>query len=262
MALTGSYWPCPSFSPSLARRPVPLQRTARELCPWSDCVATGGILAAWRCRPLRARGPRLRRCGLSGVAGAHLSELPELSSSEQRLRSGRRVQRQTREGPKGQGLVAFDVRAPASVVLERLADFANYPSMIPVVRKAVVHLSHVADDGTLTAHCSYRISRFYLGVSIVHSVSRDEGLVRFDLDPTVSAMMLQEVTGFWYVEALDAQGACRVWLKVDLHAANWLPHWLIDYASKRALTRATSWLKPNVEQLWSEMQSSEEDPET
>ena len=32
--------------------------------------------------------------------------------------------------------------------------------------------------------------------------------------------------------------------------ANWLPHWLIDYASERALTRATAWLKPNVEELW------------
>ena len=32
--------------------------------------------------------------------------------------------------------------------------------------------------------------------------------------------------------------------------ANWLPHWLIDYASERALNRATSWLTPKVEQLW------------
>ena len=27
-----------------------------------------------------------------------------------------------------------------------LADFENYPSMIPVVRKATVHFSHVADE--------------------------------------------------------------------------------------------------------------------
>lgn len=53
-----------------------------------------------------------------------------------------------------------------------------------------------------------------------------------------------------YVEALDADCISRVWLRVDLCAASWLPHWLIDYASERALTRATAWLKPNVEQLW------------
>jgi len=88
-----------------------------------------------------------------------------------------------------------------------------------------------------------------LGVAIVHTVNKEAGIVFFDLDPSVSAMMLQEVTGFWHVEALE-NSSSRVWLKVDLRAASWLPHWLIDYASERALSRATAWLKPNVEQLW------------
>lgn len=89
-------------------------------------------------------------------------------------------------------------------------------------------------------------------------MSVEEGVVRFDLDPTVSAMMLKEVIGFWYVEALEAECVSRVWLRVDLCAANWLPHWLIDYASERALTRATAWLKPNVEELWSKSCASTE----
>ncbi|CAJ1441144.1 unnamed protein product [Effrenium voratum] len=193
----------------------------------------------------------------SSWRGSQMSELPDLTKAERKmLKQGRHVQRQTRQGPQGNGLVVFDVHAPASLVLDCLADFANYPAMIPVVRKAHVHISHVADDGTLTAHCSYRISRFYLSVAIVHSVSREQGLVRFDLDPTISAMMLKEVTGFWYVEPLEGSDCSRVWLKVDLCAANWLPHWLIDYASERALNRATSWLTPKVEQLWSHMAES------
>lgn len=207
-----------------------------------------GALALWRSRSQRNFKSPTRCRGWE-----HKLDLPRLTATEElKLKQNLHVQRQTREGPQGQGMVVFDVHAPASLVLERLADFENYPAMIPVVRKATVHASHVADDGTQTAHCSYRISRFYLSVAIVHNVSREEGLVCFDLDPTVSAMMLKEVTGFWYVEALEADCISRVWLRVDLCAANWLPHWLIDYASERALTRATAWLKPNVEELWSE----------
>eukprot|EP00438_Fugacium_kawagutii_P029492 Skav223540 [mRNA] locus=scaffold4327:43204:47174:- [translate_table: standard] len=232
-------------------------------CVWRPCISSGEVLQrrSWRCRNFSRKSSLF----IGGVAlcsrlqrrsharpqcrgWEHKLDLPRLTADEERkLKENLHVQRQTREGPQGQGMVVFDVHAPAALVLERLADFENYPAMIPVVRKATVHCSHVADDGSLTAHCSYRISRFYLAV---HNVSREEGLVRFDLDPTVSAMMLNQVTGFWYVEALETEGVSRVWLRVDLCAANWLPHWLIDYASERALTRATAWLKPNVEELW------------
>lgn len=220
----------------------------------------GGLVRGLALGSIGSIGSRLQRIrGLRCRGWEHRLDLPHLTAAEElKLKQGLHVQRQTREGPQGQGLVVFDVHAPAALVLERLADFENYPAMIPVVRKATVHCSHVADDGTLTAHCSYRISRFFLFVAIVHNVSREEGVVRFDLDPTVSAMMLKEVTGFWYVEALEAECVSRVWLRVDLCAANWLPHWLIDYASERALTRATAWLKPNVEELWSKSCASTE----
>lgn len=256
-------------------------------CAWrtTPCTATAAVPhKGWRCSAKLRTGPKsplflgglVRGLALGSIGSIgsrlqrirvrlrcrgweHRLDLPHLTAAEElKLKQGLHVQRQTREGPQGQGLVVFDVRAPAALVLERLADFENYPAMIPVVRKATVHCSHVADDGTLTAHCSYRISRFFLFVAIVHNVSREEGVVRFDLDPTVSAMMLKEVTGFWYVEALEAEGVSRVWLRVDLCAANWLPHWLIDYASERALTRATAWLKPNVEELWSKSCASPE----
>jgi len=182
-------------------------------------------------------------------------ELPTLTTEEKsQLARGLRVQRQTRQGPQGQGLVVFDVHAPPELVLERLADFENYPYMIPVVRRAKVHSHRVTDAGTELTWCSYRISRFLLGVSVVNSVNFKAGFVKFDLDPKVSAMMLQDVAGFWHVEMLDDHPnvLSRVWLKVDLRAASWLPHWLIDYASERALGRATAWLKPNVEELWSQ----------
>lgn len=197
---------------------------------------------------------RQKRWSLADLSTEEL-ELPTLTTEDKsQLARGLRVQRQTRQGPQGQGLVVFDVHAPPELVLERLTDFENYPYMIPVVRRATVHSHRVSEAGTEITWCSYRISRFLLGVSVVNSVNRTAGFVKFDLDPNVSAMMLQDVTGFWHVEQLGGREEVlsRVWLKVDLRAASWLPHWLIDYASERALSRATAWLKPNVEELWSQ----------
>lgn len=212
-------------------------------------AATAANLSA-RWRPLC----RQKNMSLTDSSTEEL-ELPTLTVEEKsQLARGLRVQRQTRQGPQGQGLVVFDVHAPPELVLERLTDFENYPYMIPVVRRAKVHSHRVTEAGTELMWCSYRISRFLLGVSVVNTVNRTAGFVKFDLDHNVSAMMLQDVTGFWHVEQLGdhQQVLSRVWLRVDLRAASWLPHWLIDYASERALSRATAWLKPNVEELWSQ----------
>jgi hypothetical protein len=45
----------------------------------------------------------------------------------------------------------------------------------------------------------------------------------------------------------------RVWLICELRVSQVLPSFIVDYASARAMPRATSWLKPQVEaasQLW------------
>jgi hypothetical protein len=180
-------------------------------------------------------------------------ELPALSAEERhRLRQGLPVQRQMRHGHQGSGFVAIDVQAPTSCILRLLTVFEDYPAMIPVVKKAVVHVRSHDQSGATTARCHYRISRFQLGVSVVHSVDPAAGLVRFDLDKGSPGVFLQEVSGFWHVqpEPDGRDGFSRVWLKVDdLRASGWVPCWLVDYASERALRRATAWLKPQAEAL-------------
>jgi hypothetical protein len=45
----------------------------------------------------------------------------------------------------------------------------------------------------------------------------------------------------------------RVWLLCELGVSRALPPFIVDYAAKRAMPRATSWLKPEVEaaaNLW------------
>jgi len=50
-----------------------------------------------------------------------------------------------------------------------------------------------------------------------------------------------------------------VWLLCELRVSKLLPTWITDYAAKRAMPRATTWLKPQVEaaaKLWLKKKSS------
>ena len=49
------------------------------------------------------------------------------------------------------------------------------------------------------------------------------------------------------------QDYTRVWLLCELKVSWALPTFIVDYAAKRAMPRATTWLKPQVEaaaELW------------
>lgn len=189
------------------------------------------------------------------------SSLPKLTPAEmQDLRDGQRVQKQERDGNTGTGLVVLEVDAPPSVVLDCLNRFEEYDSMIPVVRRAKVTKKTQSADGVLKVECDYRISKFWLGLSVLHHASQERcpggirGIVQFDLDKNTNSAVLREASGFWYVEPLPDGRRSRVWLQADLKASCLLPHWLIDYAAERALRRATAWMQPHVEKLWLEQQ--------
>jgi len=170
----------------------------------------------------------------------------------EQLQSGLPVQKQERDGPTGSGLVVFEVHAPPSLVAECLESFEHYQEMIPVVRQAEVVSRTPMTQGIMLARLKYRISKFWLNLSVVHRVDRTKGTIQFDLDESCSKVVVQQASGFWQVEQAPGghPSKTRIWLRATLRASSLLPHWIIDYAAARALRRATAWLKPHTESLW------------
>lgn len=186
---------------------------------------------------------------------ARADQLPQLTPSELRqLRHGLPVQRQELAGSRGSGLFVVDVRAPPAVVFSCLQSFESYPGMIPSIRRAEVRARVRLGKGAFSARAHYKVSRFSLGFSVVHSVDEEAGTVDFNLDEACAKMVLQEAHGSWRVEPSPGGGRneTRVWLRIRLRASKLLPRWLLDYAAERALGRATSWLKPFMERLASQ----------
>lgn len=228
-----------------------------------DCGAVLAVAAVAAARRGRGRGRgagRLARsatgkklCIPSLSSSGHQKQicLPELTEEDRKeIAAGNQVRKQEREGNQGWGFVVGDVDAPPSLVLDVLSAFEDYADVIPVVRKAEVTSRSVSPEGHDTAKCDYKISKFWLNVSALQSVTPDDGLVHFELDPSATGCILQEATGFWKVAPVPGGVGTRVWLCVSLRACKWLPTRLVDYAAERALRRATQWLKPHVERAW------------
>lgn len=209
--------------------------------------------------------------------------LPTLTAEQRNdLLAGDRVQYQSDMGREGSGFVVLDVKAPSAVVWECLLDFYSYPQTIPTVRDVQMFTNtHLADDyyaeeaverkeyqdGTLAAlkhgipsvtRASFSLSKFRLSIAAIHKYRpHPQGdYMIFTLDPACTNVVLQNAKGVWHTESNpDGMGDeyTRVWLLCELKVSPLLPKWITDYAAKRAMPRATSWLKPTVEtaaELW------------
>jgi hypothetical protein len=55
--------------------------------------------------------------------------------------------------------------------------------------------------------------------------------------------------GFWFVEQTPElrPGYSRIWMVASLTVNNFVPGFIVDYAARRALPRASTWLRPTCE---------------
>ena len=51
----------------------------------------------------------------------------------------------------------------------------------------------------------------------------------------------------FYFYNTNLQDYTRVWLLCEVQVSRLLPQWITDYAARRAMPRATTWLRPQVE---------------
>jgi len=136
---------------------------------------------------------------------------------------------------------------------------------------------------------AFTLSKFRLKIAAIHNYHpHPEGhYMDFCLDPDCTNLVLKAAKGVWYTQTnLDDRGEVsfivvmndvdrftlfhdhfshcsftllvsqeytRVWLLCDLQVSRALPSFIVDYAAQRAMPRATTWLKPQVEaaaSLW------------
>ena len=205
--------------------------------------------------------------------------LPELTTEQKAmLKAGERVQEQAKMGREGSGFVVFDIPAPEYAIWEVLLDFEAYPENIDTVRNMRMftntHLKESYNFETPLPHdasgvrhygkacisrAKFVLSKFRLNIAAVHRYQPhpDGHFMVFSLDKACQNAVLKDAKGIWYTEtnpvgAAQKEGMTRVWLLCELKVSSLLPTFIVDYAARRAMPRATTWLPGVVERYMKE----------
>ena len=173
-------------------------------------------------------------------------DLPRLSPEEVRsLGLGLPVQAQERDGVVGSGYVVQDVRGTKEQVWALLTDYGRYHEFIGTVRSSAVR----GGSSMECTRASFVLSKFLFEVNVLHFFSAERDHLKFSLDPSSTNLITKEAEGYWFVEAEGDNlraGHVRVWFGASVRVSRLVPKWIVEYASVRALRRATSWLRTAV----------------
>jgi hypothetical protein len=201
-------------------------------------------------------------------------KLPKLTAQQkQRLMAGERIQEQSKMGRDGSGYVVLDVKAPDYVVWECLLDFEKYPEYIGTVRSMQMftnqHLkqSYIAEKPVLPGtgretrnygiasitRARFVLSKFLLNIAAIHQYYPHPlgHYMVFTLDKACTNVVLKDAKGIWYTQSNpDGRlGYTRIYLLCELSVSRVLPSFIVDYAAKRAMPRASNWIRPVVERV-------------
>ena len=179
--------------------------------------------------------------------------LPALSDGDKmQLAAGLRVQRQTRDGGAGSGLVVFDARGTPEDVWRQLAAIERYRELIPTVRRVEIRETSAergrrgAVTAALRTRALFVMSKFCIRANVVHAWRPEDDALEFALDARSTNVVIKEAAGFWHVEEAPEDrgpGWVRVWLSAHVRISRAVPGKVVDYAASRALPRATVWLQ-------------------
>lgn len=189
---------------------------------------------------LTVEGQQERRCDL-------ISSIPVLTEEDIRqLQLGEDVQKQFVSGHTGSGYVAMDLMASPEDIWALLTDYAGYENMIGTVRSATIQPG-ATPERTAAA---YTLSKFKLKVNVVQNFDPAAQQLFFELDRSGRNLILKDALGVWAVET-EAEGLqpghIRLWLCAEICVCRVVPRKIIDYASRKALPRATTWIRPEIE---------------
>jgi len=163
-------------------------------------------------------------------------------------------------GDSGRGLVVQDVDAPTDVVWGRILDYDNYASMVP---KTVESKNYRVIEHKPTKANNFLEKEIYTRMKVGFPMLKLEFFVRhflhihhhksltWTLDYTKESDF-DDSCGYWYCipHPDDPDERTRLYYSVQVSMFDWVPAFVVDFMSKKALTDATGWVKKYSEMEW------------
>ena len=161
------------------------------------------------------------------------------------LRAGKPHKTQIESDSGGRGLVVQDVQAPPDVVWGRILDFNAYPKMVPKTAESQIYKKENLRKGQQRIWVRMKVGFPMLKIQfyINHLYDPAKNSLTWTLDYSKKSD-LNDSVGFWYViPHPDQVGHTRVYYSVEISVFDWMPKFVVDFLSKKALTDATAWVK-------------------
>jgi len=168
------------------------------------------------------------------------------------LSSGKPYQTQIKSGESGgRGLVVQDINAPPTIVWDRILDYDNYASMVPKTisssnyKKEVNPRPNKKQPQTETIYTRMKVGfpMLKLEFFVKHLYFPDLNSLTWTLDYS-KLSDFDDSCGYWYIiPHPEKPGWTRVFYSVEVGMYDWVPKFVTDFMSSKALTDATGWLK-------------------
>jgi len=169
-------------------------------------------------------------------------------------------QTQVMSGESGRGLVVQDVDAPTNIVWDRILDYDNYSNMVP---KTVESKNYNIIEHRPTKANNYLEREIYTRMKVGFPMLKLEFFIRhylhikeyksltWTLDYTKESDF-DDSCGYWYCvpHPDDPDERTRLYYSVQVSMFDWVPAFVVDFMSKKALTDATAWVKKYSEMEW------------
>lgn len=162
----------------------------------------------------------------------------------------------------GTALVVQDVNAPTHVVWGRILDYDNYASMVP---KTIDAKNYNIIEHTPTKANNFLEKEIFTRMKVGFPVLKLEFFVRhfvhiqhhksltWTLDYTKESDF-DESCGFWFIiPHPDDPDKTRLYYSVKVGMFDWVPKFVVDFMSTKALTDATAWVKKYSESEWADI---------
>jgi len=167
------------------------------------------------------------------------------------LNSGKPYETQIKSGDSGgRGLVVQDVNASTEIVWGRILDYDNYSNMVPHTIASKNYNVIKNKPTKMNSHSQTIYTQMKVGFPLI----KLEFFVKHLYYPNLNSLTwtldyskqsdFDDSCGYWYVVPHPTKpGRTRVFYSVEVSMFDWVPKFVMDFMSKKALTDATGWVK-------------------
>mmetsp|Transcript_9667 Transcript_9667/g.20292 ORF Transcript_9667/g.20292 Transcript_9667/m.20292 type:complete len:346 (+) Transcript_9667:40-1077(+) len=188
------------------------------------------------------------------------------------LKDGKPYQTQVQTKDSGRGLVVQDVDAPTNIVWDRILDYDNYANMVP---KTVDSKNYNIIPHKPSKSNNFLEKEIFTRMKVGFPMLKLEFFVRhflyiqhhksltWTLDYTKESDF-DDSCGYWYIipHPDDPEGKTRLYYSVQVSMFDWVPKFVVDFMSSKALTDATAWVKKYSEIEWAKVVASGGGPQS